>query len=99
MNSTIIECPLFLNLVNFMKSVSRLDIQQSNAIAEHESKPLNTKTDKFRFRELSINITHWKLPTYFTSRSQIKNGKTSPLLSRKQVEGAIDFFFKEGICW
>lgn len=41
-----------------MKSVSRLDIQQSNAITEHESKPLNTKTDKFRFRELSINITH-----------------------------------------
>lgn len=75
--------------------MSRLDIQQSNAITEHESKPLNTKTDKFRSQELSINITHWKLPTYFTSRSQIKNGKTSPLLSRKQVEGATDFFLKK----
>lgn len=75
--------------------MSKLDIQQSNAITEHESKPLNTKTDKFRSQELSINITHWKLPTYFTSRSQIKNGKTSPLLSRKQVEGAIDFFLKK----
>lgn len=75
--------------------MSKLDIQQSNAITEHESKPFNTKTNKFRSQELSINITHWKLPTYFTSRSQIKNGKTSPLLSRKQVEGAIDFFFKK----
>lgn len=75
--------------------MSKLDIQQSNAITEHESKPLNTKTDKFRFPEPSINITHWKLPTYFTSRSQIKNGKTSPLLSRKQVEGAIDFILKK----